>query len=250
MSYFNLIKLDATSSTNDYLKNKYKTRNASDGDLVWAINQTSGRGQRENKWLSNPEDSLTFSIFKQYTDIEISNPFLISLIISLGIHEALTELRIPNLNIKWPNDILSDNKKIGGILIENFFAKGKLIASVIGVGLNLNQQSFKNITNATSLRKVTGNIWDQKELLEVLMQFLHRFLFQTDFQDIDAVLIKYNDKLWKRNKRATFESNSSIFIAVPKGVSIEGKLIIETDEKQILEKDTNQIRMLYNSNIF
>jgi BirA family biotin operon repressor/biotin-[acetyl-CoA-carboxylase] ligase len=168
----------------------------------------------------------------------------------LGIHEALTELRIPNLNIKWPNDILSDNKKIGGILIENFFAKGKLIASVIGVGLNLNQQSFKNITNATSLRKVTGNIWDQKELLEVLMQFLHRFLFQTDFQDIDAVLIKYNDKLWKRNKRATFESNSSIFIAIPKGVSIEGKLIIETDEKQILEKDTNQIRMLYNSNIF
>ena len=249
MTYFNLIKLNATSSTNDYLKNKYKKRDVSDGDLVWTINQTSGRGQRQNKWYSDFKDSLTFSIFRQFKDIEISNPFLISLIVSLGIHKALTELKIPNLNIKWPNDILSENKKIGGILIENFFTKGKLTASVIGVGLNLNQLSFQNIPNATSLRKVTGIIWDQQKLLDVLMQYLHRFLFQTNFQNLDNILIQYNDKLWKKNKRVPFESNSSNFMAIPKGVSIEGKLIIETDEKQILEKDTNQIRMLYNPNL-
>jgi BirA family biotin operon repressor/biotin-[acetyl-CoA-carboxylase] ligase len=63
MTYFNLIKLNATSSTNDYLKNKYKKGNVSDGDLVWTINQTSGRGQRQNKWYSDFKDSLTFSIF-------------------------------------------------------------------------------------------------------------------------------------------------------------------------------------------
>ena len=80
------------------------------------------------------------------------------------------------------------------------------------------------------------------------MQYLHRFLFQTNFQNLDNILTQYNDKLWKKNKRVAFESNSSIFMAIPKGVSIEGKLIIETDEKQILEKDTNQIRMLYNPN--
>ena len=121
--------------------------------MVWTINQTSGRGQRQNKWYSDFKDSLTFSIFRQFKDIEISNPFLISLIVSLGIYKALTELRIPNLNIKWPNDILSENKKIGGILIENFFTKGKLIASVIGVGLNLNQLSFQNIPNAKKKKR-------------------------------------------------------------------------------------------------
>ena len=58
-------------STNNYLKNKYKSRDAKDGDLVWAKKQTSGRGQRENTWFSKPEESLTFSVFKQYKDSSI-----------------------------------------------------------------------------------------------------------------------------------------------------------------------------------
>ena len=157
MSYFKIIKLDATPSTNNYLKYKYKKRDAKDGDLVWSKNQTSGRGQRENTWFSKPEESLTFSVFRQYKDKNTLNPFILSILVSLGIHEALSTIHLPNLKIKWPNDILSCNKKVGGILIENFFNKGELIASVIGIGLNLNQLSFNNLPNATSFRLVSGN---------------------------------------------------------------------------------------------
>tara|TARA_B110000444_G_C18740976_1_gene548009 strand:- start:316 stop:1068 length:753 start_codon:yes stop_codon:yes gene_type:complete len=248
MSYFKIIKLNATSSTNDYIKNKYKIRDVSDGDLVWAIKQTCGRGQRQNQWLSTANESLTFSILREFKGIDISNPFLISLVISLGIHEALAELQIPKLNIKWPNDILSCNKKIGGILIENFFSKGKIIASVIGVGLNLNHNSFENLPHASSLRLVTGNIWDQKKSLDVLMRHLHKVLYQNDFKNLETLIISYNSKLWRRNQIVAFESKSIIFMAKPKGVSIKGNLIIENDEKEELEKNTRQIRMLYNPN--
>jgi len=250
MSYFRIIKLDATPSTNNYLKNKYKSRDANDGDLVWTKNQTSGRGQHQNTWFSKPLESLTFSVFKQYKDENISNPFIISVLVSLGIHKALSTINLPNLKIKWPNDILSCNKKVGGILIENFFNKGELIASVIGVGLNLNQLSFNNLPNATSLRLVSGNFWNQKELLSILTEHLHEYLYKKDFHDLNGLINQYNEKLWRRDQRALFESKSKNFEAIPKGVSFQGNLIIETTEMGVIERDTEQIRMLYNTNGF
>ena len=250
MSYFKIIKLDATPSTNNYLKNKYKSRDAKDGDLVWTKNQTSGRGQRENTWFSKPEESLTFSVFRQYKDKNTLNPFILSILVSLGIHEALSTIHLPNLKIKWPNDILSCNKKVGGILIENFFNKGELIASVIGIGLNLNQLSFNNLPNATSFRLVSGNFWHQKELLSILMQYLYEYLYIKDFQDLNGLINQYNENLWRRNQIALFKSNSKNFVAIPKGVSFQGKLIIETTKMGVIERDTEQIRMLYNTNGF
>ncbi len=250
MTYFKIIKLDATPSTNNYLKNKYKSRDAKDGDLVWTKNQTSGRGQRENTWFSKPGESLTFSIFRQYKDINILNPFILSILVSLGIHEALSTIHLPNLKIKWPNDILSCNKKVGGILIENFFNKGELIASVIGIGLNLNQLSFNNLPNATSFRLVSGNFWDQKELLSILTQYLYEYLYIKDFQDLNGLINQYNENLWRRNQRALFKSNSKNFVAIPKGVLSQGNLIIETSEMGLIEINTKHIRMLYNTNGF
>ena len=250
MSYFKIIKLDATPSTNNYLKNKYKSRDAKDGDLVWTKNQTSGRGQREKTWFSKPVESLTFSVFKQYKDENISNPFIISILVSLGIHEALSTINLPNLKIKWPNDILSCNKKVGGILIENFFNRGDLNASVIGVGLNLNQLSFNNLPNATSLRLVSGDFWHQKEVLSILTQHLYKYLYKKKFRDLNGLINQYNEKLWRRDQRVLFESKSKNFVAIPKGVSFQGKLIIETTKMGVIERDTEQIRILYNTNGF
>jgi len=126
MSYFNIIKLNATPSTNDFLKEKHQKGVCQDGDLVWAKNQTSGRGQRDKMWISNPKDSLTFSVYKTYDHFPTTDNFLISMAVSLGIINALHSFNIPNLCIKWPNDIMADNKKIAGILIENIFKKKDL----------------------------------------------------------------------------------------------------------------------------
>ena len=124
MSYIKIIKLNAIPSTNDYLKKKHKTGEVFDGEIVWTENQTSGRGQRNKKWISEPFTSLTFSIYKQFNNLLI-NPFKLNAVVCLAIINALEKLSIPKLLIKWPNDILSENKKIGGILIENYFYKSK-----------------------------------------------------------------------------------------------------------------------------
>jgi len=100
MSYFKIIKLDATTSTNDYLKTKHRSNNVNDGDLVWALRQTKGRGQRENVWESEEKNSLTFSVYKRFETISLDFPFLISIVTSLALVRALEQLNIPDLKIR------------------------------------------------------------------------------------------------------------------------------------------------------
>lgn len=248
MSLFNLIKLDATPSTNDYLKIRHKTGIASDGDLVWAQHQTSGRGQRDKHWESAFENSLTFSIYRTFDDFKSVHPFLISLMVSMAIIETLEELGIPKLAIKWPNDILSCNQKIGGILIENFFSKGRLNASVIGIGINLNQDDFNNIPNAASLKQLTGKHWSPQQLLNRLLPYLHANLHETENWSHQNMLASYNQKLWRRNQSSVFEASSERFRANLLGVSAHGKLILEKSDKEVTEQGRDQIRMLYDIN--
>ncbi len=245
MSYFNLIKLDAIPSTNDYLKKLHKEGRAFDGNLVWAKDQTSGRGQRENKWESDSENSLTFSVYRDFSETKGISPFLISAAVSLAIIETLQELQIPNLAVKWPNDILSCNLKTGGILIENFFSEGRLKASVIGIGLNVSQDVFHHVPLATSLKQVSGKQWKADELLEALTPFLENALYNLDFQDQKALLGQYQNILWKRNMVSSFLEDGKIIKAKLMGVNPQGKLLLELKDRRVVEKDTQQIRMLY-----
>ena len=245
MNYFKLIKLNATASTNDYLKKKHKTLNAEDGDFVWANNQTSGRGQRKNKWFSQPEKSLTFSIYRDFRGIKLIHPFLISAVISVNIIKALEDFEIPNLSLKWPNDILSCNKKIGGILIENFFSKGQVIASIIGIGLNLNQESFHKLPNAGSLKQIQGDFWSQKKILQKLIYYLENALYETNFESYKIILENYKEKLWKRGLKSIFIKESKTFKAKIIAVNCQGKLILQMESKKLVEFDNNQIQMIY-----
>ena len=166
MSYFNIIKLNATPSTNDFLKERHQKGLCLDGDLVWAQDQTSGRGQRNRTWFSSPEDSLTFSIYKTYEQFYSANAFSISVAVALGIVTGLQSQGIPNVSIKWPNDILSDNKKIAGILIENIFKGFNEIVSIVGIGLNVNQLQFDNLPQASSLAILNNQIFDKEKYNE------------------------------------------------------------------------------------
>ena len=100
MSYFNIIKLNATPSTNDFLKERHQKGLCKEGDLVWAKDQTSGRGQRDRTWVSSFENSLTFSIYKTYEHFSSAHTFAISVAVAVGIMNALHALNIQNLSIK------------------------------------------------------------------------------------------------------------------------------------------------------
>lgn len=243
MSNFKIIKLNATTSTNDYLKKRYKSGKVLDGDLVWTENQTSGRGQLNKKWISEPFKSLTFSVYKQFNGLLIK-PFKFNAVVCLGIIYALKKLSIPGLSIKWPNDILSENKKIGGILIENFFSRSKIKASVIGVGLNLNQEKFEKLPKATSLKIITGKKWSSKIILDALVPLLEEYLFMFDFQD-SSILDQYQKILWKRNKTILFDMDGKLHKGKLKGVDESGMIILQDQEKMIRKFNNSQISIQY-----
>ena len=114
----NIIKLSAIDSTNDYLKINFSELIKKDIHIAYTFNQTNGKGQRGNSWVSEPEKNLAFSIIFSPNNFNIKNQFIINVIFSLFIFNTLKSLQIPDIKIKWPNDIMSGNKKICGILNE------------------------------------------------------------------------------------------------------------------------------------
>ena len=198
MSLFNIIKLDAISSTNDYLKKKYKSSNCKDGDLIWAKEQTQGKGQRENRWLSQKGKSLTISIYKEFNEFKVSNSFILNAIVSLSIVKTLKIIGLKEVRIKWPNDIMSGNKKLGGILIENFLKSEFISSSIIGIGLNINEEKFEDLPNATSLYMEINQKFKLKKILNILIQELLKFFnLQEDKQNM--IIDMYSSYLWKLN---------------------------------------------------
>lgn len=125
--------------------------NAAEGTVWIADFQTAGRGQRGNKWESKPAENLTFSILFKPTFLSPAQQFAISEVTALGVCRYLCSKGLP-AQIKWPNDIYIGNKKICGMLIEHSISGDKLSASIIGIGLNLNQREFmSDAPNPTSL---------------------------------------------------------------------------------------------------
>ena len=167
-----IIKLDAIDSTNSFLKNLSVNATVQDFTIVVAKQQTSGRGQMNAEWVVEGGKNLTFSVFSCFDDLPISNQKYLNFSVSLAVFEVLNDLFLPKLTIKWPNDILSVNKKLAGILIENNLKGNKISSSIIGIGINVNQQKFsKDLPNATSVKKILSKEFDLDILLnEVLIR--------------------------------------------------------------------------------
>ena len=244
MSLFNIIKLDAISSTNDYLKKKYKSSNCKDGDLIWAKEQTQGKGQRENRWLSQKGKSLTISIYKEFNEFQVSNSFILNAIVSLSIVKTLKIIGLKEVRIKWPNDIMSGNKKLGGILIENFLKSEFISSSIIGIGLNINEEKFEDLPNATSLYMEINQKFKLKKILNILIQELLKFFnLQEDKQNM--IIDMYSSYLWKLNIASDFKQENNLLKAKVKGINSSGNLILEMPDGSISAFNSNEIKMIY-----
>ena len=128
-------------------------------------------------WDSESSKNLTFSVYKDISQYKLLHPFYISIVTSLALLKTLHFFSITKLSVKWPNDILSENKKICGILIENVVKQNKFHESFIGIGLNVNQTEYKNLPNASSLKIISGRFYDLDEVAHVIIKNLkHYFL--------------------------------------------------------------------------
>ena len=241
-----IIKLNAIDSTNSYLRQLSTKEAVKDFTVVLANYQTSGRGQMGTQWHSQHSKNLMISLFKDVSYINIEQHFFISIVAALSILEALESFKLPNLKVKWPNDILSENKKIGGILIENVIKKGKLDASIIGFGINVNQTEFDNLPQASSMRLLTGRLYELEELLQAILSKFKDYFKLLKQKEFELLKNNYEKHLFRKDKPSTFQnSEGQLFSGFIKGISNSGNLQVMIENAIIKEFDLKSITLLY-----
>lgn len=241
-----IIKLNATNSTNTYLKNLLKEKQVKDLSCIWALSQTQGRGQQGAKWISEPGKNLTFSVLKKFENLSSEYHFLLNMEVSLAIFRALKKLYIPDLAVKWANDILSSKKKICGILIENTLHKEQISSSIIGIGLNVNQVFFNDLPNVSSLQKIMGHPFDLEEVLLLICQELEVSLKSLSPTRFETMLDEYHTYLFRKDKPSTFEyPNGERFMGYIRGVSHNGQLQVEQEDALMSSFSLKEIKLLY-----
>ena len=241
----NIIKLDAIDSTNSYLKKIILEKDISDYTIVTANFQTEGKGQLGYMWESEDSKNLLCSIYKKDLGIRVEDQFVISMLVSLSIIRTLEKLNLPKLYVKWPNDIMSDNKKICGILIENMVKQNSIKESVIGIGLNVNQNTFKNLPNATSIKKIKGVGFNIDELLNDLVNNIKKQFSDFNQSNIDLIFRQYEDVLYRMNIPSTFKnSEGDVFTGFIKGVNNLGRLKVLLEDNLTKSYTVKDISLL------
>ena len=240
-----LIKLDAIDSTNEFLKGLSSHQSVENFTVVTAENQTKGKGQMGSVWDSEPSKNLIMSVLVSDFVADISKIFDINIVVSVSIIQVLEKLKIPELSIKWPNDIMSYNKKIGGILIENSIKSDGSIESIIGLGLNVNQTNFIDLPKATSLSLVCEVEFDRELLLQLIVDTFKQKIVYWKENEIQFWK-EYTYLLFKKGIPMPFaDENESHFMGIIQGVSDIGKLQVLLEDDSVAEFDIKEIQMLY-----
>jgi BirA family biotin operon repressor/biotin-[acetyl-CoA-carboxylase] ligase len=241
-----IIKLDAIDSTNSYLRQLSTRKVLDDYTVVVASHQTNGRGQMGTQWDSQVAKNLMVSVYKDISFVDIEHHFYISIVVSLSVFEALKSFHIKKLKVKWPNDILSENKKIAGILIENVIKQNKMQASIIGFGLNVNQTEFDDLPNASSLRLISGQNFDLDEVLHVILEKLERYFSLLEAKAYTVLKSTYESHLFRKNKPSTFKNTEGVmFSGFIIGVTDSGNLQIQLEDDIIKEFNLKEVALLY-----
>ena len=230
-----IIVLNEVESTNNYASQLILSNAAEEGMVVLTQFQKSGRGHHENHWESEAGKNMlaTIILFPQF--LNAGKQFMLSKIVSLSLVELLNS-KTGDVSIKWPNDIYVGNKKIAGILIENSIKGSTLFSSLLGIGLNLNQQEFlSDAPNPVSLKQITGEEYSVEtvavEVLESILKWYGK-IETGDFSEIDSA---YFSQLFRSGEWAKYSKDGIIFGAKIIGIGEFGHLQLENRDGTVEE---------------
>ncbi len=212
-------------STNDTALQLVREKKAKEGTILICDNQSHGKGQRGNTWITEPGKNLTFSLVLRPTFMDISEQFYLNMCVSNSIRKLFQDY-IPNLQVKWPNDLVVPGfGKIGGVLIENTFSGEGWENAIVGIGLNVNQLDFKS-ERATSLSMLTGNQFNLEELFRLLITQIEQGYIQLKKGNWKEIKSEYLHHLFLKDRVAKFSSDGKEFSGIITGINQEGMLKI------------------------
>ncbi len=213
-----------TDSTNREMQRLLEQENLEEGTVLRAEYQTRGKGHQGNTWVSDRGANLLFSILLKPEFLAVETAFHLSRIASLSLVDILDKQDIRAL-IKWPNDILVGERKICGILIENSISGSKIMHSVIGIGLNVNQKQFKaGIPDPTSLSIEKGCHFDRNNLLEDFRSAMESWYQALFTGNAPRIMDAYLGNLYRLGEETRFSDGKGIFKGVICGVLPGGEL--------------------------
>ena len=248
-----LIEFEKLGSTNGYC-GELDLRNVEEFTTVWAHRQTAGRGQRGNRWESEGEKNLTFSVVLHPSFLPAARQYELTKALSLGVSDWVAEVlggEGNRVQIKWPNDIYVDGRKICGMLIENKIGE-RYETAVCGIGVNVNQTEFgEGAPNATSLKLLTGKEYELRGLLEGLQESLRRryeelvgsgqWSVVSGQQAAGSIEREYLGRLMNFGKECNYTYKGTAIRATITGVSEWGHLQLTTNDGEKIECGMKEI---------
>ncbi|HVZ95676.1 MAG TPA: biotin--[acetyl-CoA-carboxylase] ligase [Chitinophagaceae bacterium] len=222
------ILLQEVDSTNNYAMGLIQQDGAADGMSIFALRQTAGKGRLGAQWTSNPGENIMLSVITQMQWLPVYQQFHLSVATALACAGFFSQFIKESIKIKWPNDIFLNDSKAGGILIENQL-KGNLWQwAVIGVGLNINQESFDNAGfKAISLKQITGIHYDVIALAQQLHHKVSEQISRIKNGFFDDMLDEYNAKLFCAGCKVRLKKGNAVFETIIRKVLPTGELVTE-----------------------
>ncbi len=227
-----IYRIEKTTSTNDDAREAKYVH----GDVIWAEQQTAGRGQRGHKWDSATGDNLTFSTVLAPTFLPVDEQFLLSEVVALALTETFARHGI-EAKIKWTNDIYADDRKIVGVLIEHMLSSERFERTIVGTGINVNQTEFDPLLpNPVSMRQLTGMRYDREAVLEVYLDCLTHYYGMLHSGDKQTIQRLYRERMYHIDEEHTYALPSGErFRATIRGVRPSGELRLEHADGTIRE---------------
>ena len=238
------IRLDSVDSTNNYAAKLLNQTNIPFGTVILAQFQHEGRGQRGSKWSGEAGENLTFSVLIDGSQLINTPFFLLSKCVAISVKNLIEQFTNKNVSLKWPNDVYVDTKKIAGILIENQWKGSNLNASIVGVGINVNQIKFSDELNATSLKLLSNQDHDLEGLLSQFcdsFNWFYHLLLDGQFQKINT---DYQSALFFLNKKCQFLIENKLEYVFIREVDNDGLIKLEKLNGDIGIYSLNQARQV------
>lgn len=241
----NLIRLEQVSSTNSVLSEMLSnSKPLADGSVIMADEQLNGKGQQGSFWEASPGKNITLSLLYYPNFLTIDKQFYLSMAISLGVLDFLEELSIADISIKWPNDLYVKKNKIAGILIENSLMGNYLKSSIIGIGLNVNQEKFySDAPNPISIKQITGLNYDLNQIIPKLFHFIEIHYLQLKAGKFEFLKESYLSSLFRFNTLGSYKSNNVVFQGKIIDIETSGRLVLDVDNHK-KSFDTKEIEFL------
>lgn len=238
-----LIYVPECHSTNSSLAELNEQVDLPEGTVFITDHQIRGRGQRGNSWESGQGENLTFSILLQPSFLAAMDQFQLNMAVTVGIARGLQNLISSGVSVKWPNDILVDDMKVGGVLIKNQTMGANLSTSIVGIGLNVNQTRIPH-AQAGSLIQWVGQPLGLNEVLEVLLVGIESNYLRLRSGAQERIRAEYLALLYKYRVPQLFEAGGNPFMGLITDVDESGRLCVECGG-EILKFSLKEIRMVF-----